>query len=190
VRRFVEGVLGDAEFLTDLDAFVRPLVDPGWSNALAAQLVKLTAPGVPDIYQGTELWDLSLVDPDNRRPVDYERRRALLAELDGMTPAGAWARRDEGMPKLLVTRDALHLRRRRPEVFATGSYAPLAVRGPAAAHVVAFARGDSVATVVTRLPVTLERAGGWGDTVVDLPWEDEAPVAELLRDLPVALVER
>jgi (1->4)-alpha-D-glucan 1-alpha-D-glucosylmutase len=190
VRTFVEGALGDDEFLADLDAFVRVLVEPGWVNALAAQLVKLTAPGVPDIYQGTELWDLSLVDPDNRRPVDYDRRRRLLAELDGMTPAEAWARCDEGLPKLLVTRDALRLRQRLPDVFAAGSYEALPVTGAAAAHVVAFARGGRVATVVPRLPLTLARAGGWRDTAVELPWAGPVPVADLLGDLPVALVER
>src|SRR5690606_10213053 len=154
-----------------------------WVNALAAQLVKLTAPGVPDVYQGTELWDLSLVDPDNRRPVDYGLRRRLLAELDGLTPAEAWARRDEGVPKLLVTRNAL---RARPD----GDYRPLAVHGPAAAHVVAFSRGDRLATVVPRLPLTLARAGGWRGTTVDLPWQAGVPVAELLAPFPVALVER
>jgi (1->4)-alpha-D-glucan 1-alpha-D-glucosylmutase len=189
VRRFVSGVLDDEEFLADLDSFVRPLVDPGWVNALAAQAVKLTAPGVPDVYQGTELWDLSLVDPDNRRPVDYERRRRLLAELDELTPAEVWARRDEGLPKLLVTRDALHLRRRLPEVFAGGSYEPLPVTGAAADHVVAFCRGGRVATVVPRLPLTLARAGGWRDTAVELPWSGPVAVVELLGDLPVAIVE-
>jgi (1->4)-alpha-D-glucan 1-alpha-D-glucosylmutase len=189
VRRFVEELLADEWFTAELDAFVQPLVDPGWVNALAAQAVKLTAPGVPDIYQGTELWDLSVVDPDNRRPVDYDLRRCRLAELDGLTPAAAWARRVEGLPKLLVTRDALHLRRRRPEVFEGGSYEPLVASGPAADHVVAFARGGRIATVVPRLPLTLERIGGWRDTTVDLPWRAGVPVAELLADVPVAVLE-
>jgi (1->4)-alpha-D-glucan 1-alpha-D-glucosylmutase len=181
VRGWVEALYGDDRFLADLDAFVAPLLDPGWTNALAAQLVKLTAPGAPDVYQGTELWDLSLVDPDNRRPVDYDARRRLLAELDDVTVAEAWARRAEGVPKLLVTRDAL---RARPE----GDYVPLTAHGPAAQHVVAFARGGKVATVVPRLPITLERAGGWRGTTVDLPWQPGVRVAELLADLPVALV--
>jgi (1->4)-alpha-D-glucan 1-alpha-D-glucosylmutase len=182
VRAWLEAMLGDDAFAADLDAFVAPLLDPGWSNALAAQLVKLTAPGSPDVYQGTELWDLSLVDPDNRREVDYDLRRTLLAELDAMTPAEAWARRAEGLPKLLVTRDALRAR-------VDGAYEPLAARGPAADHVVAFARGGKHATVVTRLPIGLQRAGGWRDTTVELPW-GEVLVGDLLRDMPVALVER
>jgi (1->4)-alpha-D-glucan 1-alpha-D-glucosylmutase len=180
VRSWLEDLLADPAFAADLDAFVAPLLDAGWTNALAAQLVKLTAPGVPDIYQGTELWDLSLVDPDNRRPVDYEVRRRLLAELDGMTAAEAWARRAEGVPKLWVTRRALQAR-------AGGSYRPLAVRGAAADHVVAFTRDERVSVVVPRLPLTLAATGGWRDTVVELP-AGAVPVGELLADLPVALV--
>jgi (1->4)-alpha-D-glucan 1-alpha-D-glucosylmutase len=190
VAAWLEGLLGDDAFAADLDAFVQPLVEPGWVNALAAQLVKLTAPGVPDVYQGTELWDLSLVDPDNRRPVDFALRRRLLAEVDGLTPAEAWARRDEGLPKLLLTRDALHLRRQRPDVFVGGSYEPLAVRGAAAEHVVAYTRAGEVAVVVPRLPITLERAGGWRDTVVDLPWQADVSVGDLLGSFPVALLTR
>jgi (1->4)-alpha-D-glucan 1-alpha-D-glucosylmutase len=190
VCQWVEALLGDELFRDDLDAFVRPLVDPGRVNALAAQLIKLTAPGVPDVYQGTELWDLSLVDPDNRRPVDFTHRRRLLADLDRLAPAEVWARRDEGLPKLLVTRDALHLRRRRPEAFRNGSYEVLAVHGAGAEHVVAFARAGEVAVVVPRLPVTLERAGGWRDTTVDLPWKRAVALGELLGEFPVALLER
>jgi (1->4)-alpha-D-glucan 1-alpha-D-glucosylmutase len=181
VRGWLEALLGDAAFAADLDAFVAPLLDAGWTNSLAAQLVKLTAPGVPDVYQGTELWDLSLVDPDNRRPVDYEARRRLLAELDGLTPAELWTRRSEGLPKLWLTREAL---RARP----SGGYRPLPVRGAAADHVVAFTRDDRVSTVVPRLPLTLARNGGWRDTSVELPGRGEVAVAELLADLPAALV--
>lgn len=183
LRRWLGALLGDERFTADLDDFVTPLLDAGWTNSLAAQLVKLTAPGVPDIYQGTELWDLSLVDPDNRRPVDYDLRARLLAALEHLSPAEAWARRAEGLPKLLITRDAL---RARP----AGGYRPLPARGPAAGHVVAFVRDERLATVVPRLPLRLAREGGWRETTVDLPWRQDVPVAELLADLPVALVER
>ncbi len=81
LKSFVTSALGDKEFLADLERFVAPLIEPGQINSLAQTLLKLTAPGVPDIYQGTELWDSSLVDPDNRRPVDFEKRQRLLAEL-------------------------------------------------------------------------------------------------------------
>ena len=190
VRGYVETLLADEAFTADLDAFVRPLVDPGRVNALAAQLIKLAAPGVPDVYQGTELWDLSLVDPDNRRPVDFAPRRRLLGELPGLTPAEVWDRRDEGLPKLLVTRDALRMRRQRPDVFVGGTYEALSVTGPAAAHVVAFARAREIAVVVPRLPLTLARSGGWADTTVDLPWKDGVPIGDLLADFPVAMLAR
>src|SRR5262249_50256863 len=131
-----------------------------------------TAPGVPDVYQGTELWDLSLVDPDNRRPVDFTLRARLLDELDGLGAAAAseaWRRRDEGLPKLLVVSRALRLRASRREVFAEGDHCDLPVAGDRAAHAVAPCRGGSVVAVVPRLVLGLERAGGWGDTVVELP---------------------
>src|SRR6185295_11194257 len=118
LREFIRGILEDAEFVTDLESFVAPLVEPGRINSLAQTLLKLTAPGVPDFYQGTEIWDLSLVDPDNRRPVDYELRRGLLADLKGgMTPEEILARMEEGLPKLWVIRQGLQLRRRNPEPF-------------------------------------------------------------------------
>ncbi len=123
--------------------------EPGRSNGLATKLLALTVPGVPDVYQGTELWDHSLADPDNRRPVDYDDRIALLA--------------DGSHPKLRVTAAALRLRRDRPELFTT--YAAVPASGPAADHVLAFDRGGAV-TVVTRLPVGLERRGGWDDTTL------------------------
>ncbi|HET7488122.1 MAG TPA: malto-oligosyltrehalose synthase [Acidimicrobiales bacterium] len=202
LRAFVEGVLGDAAFLDDLAAFVAPLVGPGRVTSLAQAVLRLTAPGVPDTYQGTELWDLSLVDPDNRRPVDYETRRRLLDELPGLDAAALWERAGEGLPKLKVVTEALHLRRRRPEAFgAGGAYQPLAASGPRAAHVVAFSRGGAVATVVPRLVLGL--AGDWGTTTVALPpgrWRNlldgadvgggEVALAGLLGAFPVALLER
>src|SRR4029077_3681493 len=106
LRGFVNGVLDDPDFVADLEAFVAPLVEPGRINSLAQTLLKIASPGVPDFYQGSELWDLSLVDPDNRRPVDYDLRRRLLAELKGgdlkggMPPEAILARADEGRPKL------------------------------------------------------------------------------------------
>ena len=178
----VDGLLADDAFLDDLDAFVAPLVEPGWTNALAMQALKLTAPGVPDVYQGTELWDLSLVDPDNRRPVDYDERRRQLA--------------DGSHPKLRLTRAALHLR-------ADGAYAPVTTDGEAKEHVIAFTRGERTATVVPRCPLTLARRGGFRTTTVELPsgdWTDAitgatvsggaVAVATLLQAFPVAVLER
>lgn len=200
--RFTESVLGDAGFLEDLEGFVRPLVDPGRVNSLSLVLLKLTAPGVPDIYQGTELTDLSLVDPDNRRPVDYALRRRLLAEAGGVGPEEAWARREEGLAKLVVVARALAVRARRPEAFVRGgSYEPLPVAGPKAAHALGFARGGAVVTVVPRLVLGL--GGEWEGTTVGLPqgrWRNEltgeevaggeAEAADLLARFPVALLSR
>ncbi len=199
---FVDGLMADGAFQGDLAAFVAPLVAPGRVTSMAQALVKLTAPGVPDTYQGSEVWDLSLVDPDNRRPVDYDTRRRLLADLPGLDAAAVWARADDGLPKLHVVREALHLRRRRPEAFgAEGAYEPLVASGAKAGHVVAFARGDAVVTVVPRLVLGL--GGEWADTLVDLPaghWRNvltgghvdggPVPLAALLAAFPVALLER
>jgi len=181
---------------------VAHLSDAARTISLAQVLLKLTCPGVPDIYQGTELWDLSLVDPDNRRPVDYALRHRLLGELEGLKVAAVMARADEGLPKLWLITRALALRRRRPAAFGPeGAYTPLAVEGPAADHVVAFSRGGEVATVVPRFP--LKRRGEWGDTRVILPageWRNEltgedisgraVPAARLFASFPVALLAR
>jgi (1->4)-alpha-D-glucan 1-alpha-D-glucosylmutase len=200
LRSFVEGALADAEFLAQLQEFAAPLVAPGWVNSLAMALLKLTSPGVPDIYQGNELWDLSLVDPDNRRSVDWALRARLLDEAEGVSPAEAWgARADSGLPKMLLTQRALHLRRRRPEAF-RGEYSALAASGEKAGHVVAYARGGEVVAVAPRLVLGL--GGGWRDTALTLPpgeWRDVLEgerrceggvrVAELLGSFPVALLE-
>jgi (1->4)-alpha-D-glucan 1-alpha-D-glucosylmutase len=168
LKTFVQSSLSDDRFRQQVDDFVRPLVEPGRIVSLAQTLLKLTAPGVPDIYQGTEIWSHSLVDPDNRQPVDYALRRRLLSELEGATPESVLARADEGLPKLWVVRQALALRRKRPEAFGVrGDYRPLSVSGARANHVVAFTRAESVVTVVPRLVIRL--AGEWSDTQVDLP---------------------
>jgi (1->4)-alpha-D-glucan 1-alpha-D-glucosylmutase len=194
--------MADEAFRSELTSFVEPLVAPGRVNSLAQQLLKLTSPGVPDVYQGTEVWDLSLVDPDNRRPVDYDRRRRLLEELPGLTPGEIMARSDDGLPKLWVTTQALHLRRRRPELFgAEGGYTPVEARGDERSHVVAFVRGGAAMTVVPRLLLAME--GEWGDTTVEVPdgaWRNlltgeqvssgETSAASLLSEFPVALLER
>ena len=129
LRDFVARTLQDPEFKSDLEQFLTPLVEAGRVNSLAQTLVKLTAPGVPDIYQGTELWDLSLVDPDNRRPVDFEVRRGLLEDAATLSAEEAWRRREEGLPKLWLIRKTLAARAQRPEWFAgTSAYEPLIAR--------------------------------------------------------------
>ncbi|MCW2667306.1 MAG: malto-oligosyltrehalose synthase [Frankiales bacterium] len=200
LEQFVRTVLADETFTRQVDAFVASL-QPAWVPTLLAQkLVQLTAPGVADTYQGTDLVDLSLVDPDNRRPVDWDARRALLARLDGDgTPPGT---DDPDAAKLWLVSRALRLRREQPEAFlADATFAPLTAAGSAADHVVAFSRSDRVVTVVPRLVLGLQRRGGWGDTTVELPagrWTDRLtgasydggaqPLAELLGQFPVALL--
>jgi (1->4)-alpha-D-glucan 1-alpha-D-glucosylmutase len=203
VRDFAEAVLADPGFVADLESFVAPLVEPSRVHSLAQTLLKLTAPGVPDFYQGTEIWDLSLVDPDNRRPVDYELRRRLLDALkEGLCPEEILRRMDDGLPKLWVIRQGLHLRRRRPRAFGPeGDYEPLRTRGERADYAVGFTRGGEVAVVVPRLVLRL--GGDWQGTTVELPagpWRNgltgeevdggNRPIADLLKRFPVALLTR
>jgi (1->4)-alpha-D-glucan 1-alpha-D-glucosylmutase len=162
VLTFAEAVLDDDELTGQIDRFVAGLAADATANSLGMKLVQLTMPGVADTYQGCELAGLSLVDPDNRRPVNFRQRQDLLAALDAGPPATTL---DE--LKLLVTSTALRLRRARPDWFA-GGYTPLPADGPAAGHAVAFRRGGAV-TVVTRHPAGLRQRGGWGGTVLQLP---------------------
>ncbi len=168
------------------------VVGPGRVNALGQKMVQLTMPGIPDVYQGTELWEDSLVDPDNRRPIDYAARRVLLAALAQSLPAVDGS----GAAKLWLTRQALRTRRDSPELFT--SYAPLTATGPASGHLLAFDRGGAI-TLATRLPVGLAAAGGWGPTSLELPGSyvdvltgrsisGRTLVAEILDRYPVALL--
>lgn len=201
LARFLDAIFADGAFQASLEEFVRPLILPGRVNSLSQLLLKLTAPGVPDLYQGSELWDLSLVDPDNRRPVDFDRRRRLLAKLDTLSLAEVMERIDEGLPKLLVVRRALDLRGRMPEAFgARATYLPLEVTGERAAHLVGFQRSGTAVTLVPRLVMGIR--DGWGDTQVHLPegtWSDlftgeslvgTVPAADALGRFPVALLKR
>jgi len=202
LQRFLASACGDAEFMNDIGAFTKEFIWPGRVNSLSQTLLKLTAPGVPDIYQGTEIWNLSLVDPDNRRPVDYALRRGLLSELERLTVEQVCARADSGLPKLLLTRRALQLRRERPRTFGhEGTYDRLAVTGSKANHVIAFARAREVVAIAPRL--VLGVANGWQDTGVELPpgsWRDvltgdtfpggTADLASLTGRFPVGLLAR
>jgi (1->4)-alpha-D-glucan 1-alpha-D-glucosylmutase len=204
---FVDALYGDGGFLAEVEETVRAVLEPGRVNALAMTLLQLTSPGVPDVYQGSEVWNLALVDPDNRRPVDFVALAALMRRSHEVSARDAWLREcDSGLPKLLLVRRALELRAQRPSLFgAEGDYLPLHPRGERAEHVIAFARGapPGAVTVVPRWPLRL--GGSWGDTTLPLPegeWQDqltgavvhggggEASVAELLRDFPVALLAR
>ncbi|WP_114558862.1 malto-oligosyltrehalose synthase [Desertihabitans aurantiacus] len=189
VHTAVDRALDEPALADDLARLLSVVEQPGWSNALGQKLVQLTMPGVPDVYQGTELWEDSLVDPDNRRPVDFGARRALLAEDRPPVVDGS------GAAKLRVVRDTLRLRRERPGLF--GSYTPLTAEGPAADHLLAFDRGGAT-TCVTRLPLTLAEAGGWRGTTLEVGEvvdvlsgrEHSGTVAadDLFHTLPVALL--
>jgi (1->4)-alpha-D-glucan 1-alpha-D-glucosylmutase len=203
LRLFIERILASNEFIAELEAFVGKVLLPGRINSLTQTLIKCTAPGVPDTYQGSELWDLRLVDPDNRGPIDYEVRKAMLAELQaGMSVNEIINRIDSGMPKLWVLYKALNLRREKPEWFSKdAAYNPLPVTGSKQAHLIAFSRRESVAVLAPRWHLKL--GGGFGSTTVELPpgvWhniltqeamKDGAVRAHsLFQKFPVALLVR
>ncbi len=197
LKRFITSALADKGFIMDLELFIARLKKPAQINSLAQTLIRLTAPGIPDIYQGNEIWDFSLVDPDNRRPVDFSRRQQLLAEIKRLDPETIWSRRDEGLPKLWVIHKTLAVRLNHKGHFA-GDYVLLPARGEKANHVIAFMRGSGIITVVPRF--TLELKGEWADTTLELPagtWyngftgETHAGKIEariLLKNFPVALL--
>jgi (1->4)-alpha-D-glucan 1-alpha-D-glucosylmutase len=186
VEAFVRAALSFRPFADDMAEFVGRYARLGAINSLAQTLLKLATPGVPDLYQGAELWDFSLVDPDNRRPVDFALRRRLLdAPLDG-----SW---EDGREKLFLIRRALALR-------LEGDYTPLAAEGAKARHLLAFTRGGRVLAALPRLVVglgndwadtrlTLPR-GRWRDALADRSLEGEVAAAELFSSFSVALLER
>ena len=214
VYALIDRAFSSREFANVFAPFQSRVARAGAVNSLAQTAIRLLAPGVPDTYQGSEFFDLSLVDPDNRRPVDYEARRTLLARVDagprGRIVADAAADPSGDSAKLLVTTASLRLRRERPELFSRGAYLPLAAAGSHAGRVFAFARtsGDDVAIVVVpRCVATLAKPGAlpvgnaWGDTAIDLssfgpvsdrvhgkPHAGTALLSNLFASLPVAIL--
>ena len=200
VRAFVFGAVHDPAFVRSLEAFIRRIDRFARESSLAVTLLKLTAPGVPDIYQGTEVWDHRLVDPDNRRPVDFERLHRQLAQLESETLPVVLRSWSSGLPKQWLLARGLRVRREFQAALGPGgSYLPLEASGARARHVVAFERGGQVVTAVTRLPVGASR--GWDDTALELgngTWVDRLSgsrfeggrilVAHLLQHFPVALL--
>jgi (1->4)-alpha-D-glucan 1-alpha-D-glucosylmutase len=200
VHHFVDGLYDDPVFLAEVEAFVERLHPADWIKALAQQLLKLTIPGVPDLYQGSELWHLKLVDPDNRTPVDYTGRRTGLASLANLTAADVLARMDEGLPKLWLTARALGLKARHADLGDPASaYTPLDARGPGAARVLGFLRGRHVAVIVptrtwepdwsgTRVALP---EGTWTHVLADAAFDGgDVDAAALFAPFPVALLER
>ncbi|MGE5301364.1 MAG: malto-oligosyltrehalose synthase [Acidobacteriota bacterium] len=182
----------DNEFLDDFRPFQKMISSCGMSNSLSETLLKITSPGVPDFYQGTELWNFSLVDPDNRRPVDYGKRTRMLDRIKkreaSIGPAGLArdlaVRKETGEIKLFLIYKALNYRRENREIFDAGEYLPLETEGRSAYHVCAFARrlqGRAAITVVPRFLAACKgepagpggEAGFWDDSSVVIPYEDE-----------------
>ena len=203
LRIFIERILESKDFMPSLERFVDGVKQEGRINSLAQTLLKYTAPGVPDTYQGTELWDLSLVDPDNRRPVDYDLRQRMLSELKrGIDVKEILLRMDDGLPKLWVSHRAMCLRREHPEWFgAESTYLPIVAEGSKADYLVGYQRGDNVAVFVPRWSLKLN--GSWGSTTVDLApgrWKNiltnevviggRLRIQNVLRQFPVALLTR
>jgi (1->4)-alpha-D-glucan 1-alpha-D-glucosylmutase len=208
MRHFVEMILapGNVAFFDDFTRFQQRITQLGIYNSLAQLTLKIAAPGVPDFYQGTELWDFSLVDPDNRRPVDYALRRTLLADLDAAVAArGSSAVASELMTnvadhrvKLFTLATLLRFRRGSHDVFAHGAYTPVPSEGPRRAQVFAFSRGYAGREVVVAVPRLLgsllvdesmtplgERA--WGDTLLVLPATAADRYDNVFTERPVPL---
>ncbi|RJX29992.1 MAG: malto-oligosyltrehalose synthase [Desulfurivibrio sp.] len=201
VDTFVDAILGDGDtpFVRSFLGLAGYVSRLGRFNSLSQALLKITSPGMPDFYQGTELWDLSLVDPDNRRPVDFVRRREMLLDLQtrerqlglAVLCGELLGRMEDGGIKLFLTWKALTFRRENREIFEQGAYTPLPARGERAESAVAFARtfqGKMVIVVVPRflshlvrddVPYPLGEAA-WGDTVIELP--DDSIQYQLVPD--------
>ncbi len=220
VRRFIASLLrrGKAAnpFVRAFEPMAERVAQLGVINSLSQTILKLTVPGVPDIYQGCDLWDFSLVDPDNRRPVDYPARREVLAALKGAAPREMLDRWDDGRIKLFVTRTLLQHRLAQPELFKQGSYRPLKVTGRHVESVVAFAREHEGASLVVIVPRLASRVGlpptgeAWANTAISLeesdepaPWRDlftgrrvkpsddgTLPLSEVLADFSWAVLTR
>jgi (1->4)-alpha-D-glucan 1-alpha-D-glucosylmutase len=203
LKQFIAQILRAPDFVRELETMVARVHRAGHCNSLAQTLLRYTATGIPDTYQGGELWDDRLVDPDNRTPVDYAERRALLSELRaGLCVEEILRREDSGLPKLWVTHQALKLRRDHPECFSPdAAYEPLLCSGAKAEHLVAFVRAGRVGTVVARWPIRL--GDTWAGAAIALPagkWKNiltgddvsggPARVQPLLRRFPVALLVR
>ncbi len=214
VTDFIAAILDrktGARFLKSFLPFVSSLAQAGAWNSLSQTVLKILSPGVPDFYQGTEIWDFSLVDPDNRRPVDFARRKDLLASLAQQTPDALVENWRSGAIKLFTIRQLLRFRRERETFFRDATYRPLDVAGSRAAQVVAFARESGPETVLAVVPRLTGRLGAvpvgnvWGNTTLAVPlgrWRDlftgevhaaesgGLSIASVLARFPVAALTR
>jgi (1->4)-alpha-D-glucan 1-alpha-D-glucosylmutase len=202
IARYLDRLYGDEKSCASIASFVDSLELGARANSLNQLMLKLLCPGVPDIYQGTELWDFSLVDPDNRRPVDFSHRAELLQSLENAQVSELWQHRADGRVKLWCLQQGMALRSRRAEsVGPEGDYVPLGAEGTRADRVIAFCRGHDVIAVITRW--WLRFGEDFEDTILQLPegtWrnpltgrhdlKDRVPIRELIAPLPVGVLER
>jgi len=189
LTRWLEGIFADRELMADVERFARAVTPRGNASSLAQLAIKLTAPGVPDIYQGCELADFSLVDPDNRRPVDYADRRQRLGQIADVVASPELAA-DLDTAKLWMIRRLLGLRRRKPELFA-GPYEMIDGEDP---RVFAFARNRSLITIVPRIghapadtAMTLPD-GSWRDVLADRTYSGRVKLGDVWERFPVAVL--
>lgn len=197
---FAHGILSDDSFIRDLENLLEMLVIPGRINSLSQTLLKLTLPGVPDIYQGCEIWNFSLVDPDNRRNVDYRALKKLEEEAMGLQDPPSVAMDDIGLSKMWLIINTLELRRNRACSFGPGSaYEPLYASGEKSPFLVSCLRGGDCLVMAQRFPLQLD--GSWGETLIPIPegeWKNHftgevfpggsVRVAEILEAFPVGLL--
>jgi (1->4)-alpha-D-glucan 1-alpha-D-glucosylmutase len=198
VERFVRTILASGTpFARDLVAFSTRVAWHGALNALSQLVLKVASPGVSDVYQGTELWDLTLVDPDNRRPVDFDAREAMLSEFVGADPGRLLASWPDGRVKLLILHRLLGLRRKHRALFLEGDYVPVGVDGPRADRVIAFERRrgrERVLVVVPRRTVGVADEPGrppvFGSTALTVPRARRASGVDVLSGAPVSFQTR
>ncbi|HUP72773.1 MAG TPA: malto-oligosyltrehalose synthase [Acidimicrobiales bacterium] len=199
LERFVRTIISDDEFVDEVQRFasMHRIIERGYRNSIAQTALLMTCPGVPDLYQGSEIWDFSLVDPDNRRSVDYGVRRQLLADIQSAPPDEVFGCLDVGRPKLWLIHRALEHRRQHAALYQSDAYEPLAVEGSRSEDVVAFARGGLAVVAPCR------SAEGWRNTSVGLPagaWFDlisnervdggQRAFDDLLARFPAAILVR
>ena len=172
---FVDKVLASDDFIGSFEDIRRTVCFYGMLNSLSQTLLKITSPGVPDFYQGTELWSLTLVDPDNRSPVDYKRLEHMLAKVVEQPEGFIKSALDnpaDGMIKLFLTRKALMYRFENNDLFLEGSYTPLEVSGPGSRHIVAFRRGHKDSTAIVIVPRLMTQITPEGEFPLGACWED------------------
>jgi len=199
LKLFISRIFDDTEFVASFEEFVRPLIIPGRFNSLSQLTLKLTVPGLPDIYQGNEIWDNSLVDPDNRRPVDFRQMQLLLRKVENCDFRDILQTYEEGLPKLFVIKKLLELRRKFPVLNEPDSYRPVEILGSCSDNVVAFERGRKILVVV---PLQhFEPKNQWDNTRVILgegEWQNvftgaichdgTHKIKALLHEFPVAVL--